>query len=83
LNYNAQYSTNSIVYPNPTQGMITILVGDNSLVGTKAAIYDINGRLVETIKITANSQQVSLTNYVNGTYFIKLSNSETLKIEKL
>jgi|GEM_PF-742698 len=83
LSYNAQHTTNSIVYPNPTQGMITILVGDNSLVGTTAAIYDINGRLVETIKITANSQQVSLTNYVNGTYFIKLSNNETLKIEKL
>ena len=83
LSYNAQHTANSIVYPNPTQGLITILVGDNSLIGTTAIIYDINGRKVETIKITANSQSVSLGNYVNGTYFIKLSNDEVLKIEKL
>ena len=83
LSYNAQHTANSIVYPNPTRGMITILVGDNSLVGSIAVIYDINGRQLETIKITANSQSVNLSNYVNGVYFIKLSNNENLKIEKL
>jgi len=83
LSYNTQRAVNSIVYPNPTQGLITILVGDNSLVGTTATIYDINGRKVETIKIAANSQSVSLSNYVNGIYFIKLANDEVLKIEKL
>jgi hypothetical protein len=83
LNYNAQHTVNSIVYPNPTQGTVTILVGDNSLIGTLAIVYDINGRLLETIKITAISQSVNLGNYVNGTYFIKLSNNEVLRIEKL
>ncbi len=83
LSYNAMHTVNSIVYPNPTQGMVTILVGDNSLVGTVAVIYDVNGRLLENIKIAATSQPVNLSNYTNGIYFIKLSNNETLKIEKL
>ena len=83
LSYNAQHTVNSIVYPNPTQGQVTILVGDNSLVGTVAVIYDVNGRLLENIKIASSSQAIDLSNYVNGIYFIKLSNNEVLKVEKL
>ncbi len=82
LNYNAQHNVNSIVYPNPTQGSVTILVGDNALVGSIAALYDANGRLLENIKIKTSSQSIDLSKYLNGFYFIKLTNNEVLKIEK-
>ena len=82
LNYNQITKVNSIVYPNPTPGMITILVGDNSLVGSTAVLADVNGRILENIRITANSQSVNLAKYVNGIYFIKMANNESLKIVK-
>jgi len=82
LRYNEKNTANTIVYPNPTPGMITILVGDNALVGSVALLYDINGRLLESIKITASSQVVDLSKYTNGTYFIRLSNREVLKVVK-
>ncbi len=82
LRYNDKNTANTIVYPNPTPGRVTVLVGDNALVGTMAVLYDINGRLLENIKITASSQPVDLSRYVNGVYFIKLSNNEVLKIIK-
>lgn len=82
LRYSEKNTVNSIIYPNPTQGLATILVGDNSLVGSQAMLYDMNGRLLESIKIPANSLPVNLTKYVNGVYFIKLSNNEVLKIVK-
>ena len=82
LRYNDKNTANTIVYPNPTPGRVTILVGDNALVGTMAVLYDVNGRLLENIKITASSQPVDLSRYVNGVYFIKLSNNEVLKIIK-
>lgn len=82
LRYTEKNTANTIVYPNPTPGLVTILVGDNSLVGTMAVLYDMNGRLMESIKINANSQQVNLGKYVNGTYFIKLNNGEVLRIIK-
>ena len=82
LNYKEKNVVNSIVYPNPTKGSVTILVGDQALVGSVAALYDINGRLLENIKIATNSQTVNLGNYLNGFYFIKLINKEVLKVIK-
>ena len=82
LRYNEKNTANTIVYPNPTPGLITMLVGDNALVGTMAIVYDINGRLLESIKITASSQPINLSKYINGIYFIKLNNKEVLKIIK-
>ncbi len=82
LTYKQNNTGNSIVYPNPTGGLITILVGDNGLVGSTAILYDINGRVLQNIKISNSSQQVNLSHFVNGTYFIKLKNGEMLKVIK-
>jgi RHS repeat-associated protein len=82
LRYVDKNPIHSIVYPNPTPGQVTILVGDNKLLGTTAVLYDINGRVLENIKISASSQAVDLSRYTNGTYFIKLNNKEVLKIIK-
>ncbi len=72
----------TIVYPNPTNGMITIAVSDKQLIGTMAVLYDVNGRMLETIKISANAQPLDLGRYVNGVYMIRLVNKEVLKIVK-
>ena len=65
LRYSDKNTANSIVYPNPTPGQVTLLVGDNTLVGTVAVVYDINGRVLENIKIAASSQAINLSQYVN------------------
>lgn len=82
LRYSEKNTTNSIIYPNPTRGSVTILVGENALVGSAAVLYDINGRLLESIKITANSQPVDLSKYVNCVYFISLSNKKVFESNK-
>ncbi|MCY7292091.1 MAG: T9SS type A sorting domain-containing protein, partial [Ferruginibacter sp.] len=82
LNYNIKEKINSIVYPNPTPGMITVTVGENSLIGTIAVVMDVNGRVIQQIKIAAQSQSINLNNFSNGTYFIRLQNKEVLRIIK-
>ena len=82
LNYNIKEKINSIVYPNPTPGMITVTVGENSLIGTIAVVMDVNGRVLQQIKIAAQSQSINLNNFSNGTYFIRLQNKEVLRIIK-
>jgi len=82
LTYKETASINSIVYPNPASRTLTITVGDKNLVGTMAFIYDMNGRLIESIKISAQSQTVDISRYTNGIYLIRLDNKETLKVIK-
>ena len=82
LNYNLKEVPKSIVYPNPTQSIITIAVGDKGLIGTFAKLYDESGRQLEIIKITANTQTINMNKYVNGVYFIRLNNKEVLKVIK-
>lgn len=82
LNYKRNGSVSSIVYPNPTEGSVTLFIRDNTLLGSVAGIYDINGRQLEKIKITSANQVVNLGKYVAATYFIKLKNGEVLKVIK-
>jgi RHS repeat-associated protein len=83
LSYSEKEISRSMVYPNPTAGLITITIGDQALIGTRAGLYDENGRLLESIKISAVSQTINLSKYVNGTYFIKLSKKDVLKLVKM
>lgn len=72
----------SIVYPNPTTGMVNILVGDRNLIGTTAVMTDLNGRVIQHIRITSANQSINMQNLVNGIYLIRLGEKETLKIVK-
>ena len=82
LNYNIKQKINSIVYPNPTQGIITVTIGDNSLIGSQAVLIDVNGKVLQQVKIAAQSQSFNLNTFTNGTYFIRLQNKEVLRIIK-
>ncbi|HRE39338.1 MAG TPA: T9SS type A sorting domain-containing protein, partial [Chitinophagaceae bacterium] len=82
LNYNKEGNTPTIVYPNPTRGVINILVGDRSVIGTEAIVSDVNGRIMKKVIITAANQQIDLSAYSNGLYLIRLSNDEVLKVMK-
>jgi D-alanyl-D-alanine carboxypeptidase len=53
------------VYPNPTNGLVHIEIPNQTIQSIK--LYDLQGQLIkETIQ-----NQFNLTNYSNGTYFIK------------
>jgi hypothetical protein len=82
LNYNLKDVQKSIVYPNPTQGLITVTIGEATLIGTMATVMDVNGRILQQVKITAQSQSFNFSSYTNGTYFIRLQNKEVMTIIK-
>lgn len=82
LNYDLKDVPKSIVYPNPTQGLITVTIGDRKLLGTIATVLDVNGRVLQQVKITAQSQSFNFSSYTNGTYLIRLENKEVLRILK-
>ncbi len=82
LSYREDEKQKSIVYPNPTNGMVTVTIGDQQLLGTVANLYDQGGRLLQQVKISATSQTLDLSQYVNGMYYLQLKNKEVLKVIK-
>lgn len=76
---------NSIkVYPNPSNGMFTLNnTGNITLI--QASVYDINGRIIKTVKLNNNSksQQLDLTGVASGMYFMKVKSSNAEKVIKL
>lgn len=82
LNYATAGASKTMVYPNPTKGLITIVIGDKQLAGTTAMVYDEAGKLLQAVKITSLQQQINLGGYTNGVYFIRLANKEVLKVMK-
>lgn len=84
LNYNTKNEiVQSLIYPNPTHDVITLVIGDQSLRGTTAYLYDVNGRALEAFKINADSQSINLGKYPNGTYLLRLNNKEVIRIVKM
>jgi Secretion system C-terminal sorting domain len=69
-----------MAYPNPAANVLTIKTSQSP---TLLSIYNLNGVLVETKKLTDNMNRIDISNYENGLYLFNLSNlmkTETKKI---
>lgn len=70
-------TANITVYPNPTSGQLT--VSSNEPI-RMISIYDLSGRLVETVNVNADTQtNLNVARLNSGVYFIKtqLENQQT------
>ena len=70
----AENETNDCkVFPNPTHDRVSIQA---TATIQNAAIYDMMGRLISTVKINDKAFEMNLADYDNGMYFIKLQMSD-------
>ena len=70
-------TANIAVYPNPTSGQLTI--SSNEAI-RNITIYDLSGRLVESVNVNADTQvNLNVARLNSGVYFIKtqLENQQT------
>jgi hypothetical protein len=79
-------SLNCKIYPNPTKGMITIAIdGINSSLDLQ--IVNIQGKVIRTEKLNnqypSYSQDIDLSTYSKGIYFVKLISKDFIKVEKV
>ena len=73
----------SVVFPNPTSGLITVSIGDANLIGREAMVYNETGTLIQRVLINGNNFTINLSGQTNGIYLIRLSETEILKVIKL
>lgn len=68
------------VYPNPTKDRITISAANNI---NSIQLYDIQGRLLQTVLENNITSVVDLTQRPSGVYFLKVTTDKGVKIEKI
>jgi len=72
------------VYPNPTAGMLRLVIGAPDPESYSYQIFDLNGKLVGNSKVTGNETEISMDHLFASVYFLKVirDNSE-VKVFKI
>ena len=74
------------VYPNPSVDYLTLNMDGDVKTNCSAALYDINGKLLETKNIEGSETKIGMANLVPALYFLKVTQGDkemkTFKIIK-
>jgi len=78
INDITQNKINSILYPNPTSG---ILFSNKNIKIDRIQVYDFNGQLI--YKIEKPENEFDLSNIQNGSYIVRIETEEESYVEKI
>jgi len=71
-------------YPNPSTNYLTIKVENYETANLQYMVFDINGKLLQTVKATGQETKIETNNLVPANYFIKVLDSEKeIKVFKI
>ena len=59
-------------YPNPTTDYLTLSISEFDISNLSYQLYDMNGKLLQSEKITGNQTSIVMSNLVPATYFVKV-----------
>jgi hypothetical protein len=57
------------VYPNPTQNQVTVKNKD----AKKLQLFDVQGKLLQSVTVNNSNQTINLSSYATGTYYIQIT----------
>lgn len=71
-------------YPNPTTDYLTLEVEEFELSNLNFHLFDMQGKLLQSEKITGIQTIIVMNNFVSATYFVKvIQNNREVKVFKL
>ena len=71
-------------YPNPTTDYLSIKVENYETANLQYMVFDINGKLLQTVKATGQETQIETSNLAPANYFVKvLDNNREIKVFKI
>jgi hypothetical protein len=72
------------VFPNPSNGFLTLKVKLNDKKNMSYQVFDLNGKLLKKNKIDAEETSIVMSDLISSTYFIKvIDNNNVLKTFKI
>ena len=73
-----------LAYPNPTTNYLIVKVENYETANLQYQIFDINGKLLQTIKATGIETKIETNKLVPANYFVKiLNNKKEIKVFKI
>ena len=57
------------IYPNPTQNQVTV----KNKEAKKLQLFDVQGKLLQSVTVNNDNQNVNLSSYAPGTYYIQVT----------
>ncbi len=70
------------LYPNPASTTVTLSVSEQ-MVGSTVSIVDVNGRVVMSEVLNAQTLTMNLSDLAKGAYFVRITGEETTVVRKL
>ncbi len=71
-------------YPNPTTDYLTLSIGEFDISNVSYQLYDMNGKLLQSEKVTGNQTSIVMSNLVPANYFVKvIQGNKEVKIFKI
>jgi len=75
---------NVTAYPNPTTDYLTVKVENYETANLQYQIFDINGKLLQTVKATGVETNINIQDYPAANYFVKvIDNKKEIKVFKI
>ncbi len=71
------------IYPNPTNGLIHIDLGENDLKNAEIEVIDLLGKIQKHQKVMNAKFTLNLNSYAQGIYLIKFSNTNGSRVYKV
>ena len=65
------------IYPNPTTDYLNLKVENENDEILSYQLFDMNGRLVDTQKLTGNATTIDMEAFQTSTYLLKVTNEQT------
>lgn len=79
-----QIQLTASVYPNPTVQNVTLSIKEYDLLNLQYVLFDLQGKVIFTGKITANETQIEMTSLQSAHYLLQVvENNKNLKTFKI
>lgn len=77
-------SLECLAYPNPVKDHLTLRIVDYENEDLSYQLYDMNGNLLESEKLTGSETKISMEEFVTASYFLRITdNQKEIKIFKI
>jgi hypothetical protein len=70
------------IYPNPATNVLNMHIGNTGILNTQAGIFDAKGRLIQTVLIKSDQQQINIQSLAKGAYVIRFADGSSTNFIK-